>query len=149
MALVPLTNTREVRHWLGLISYLEPQGLHGARRGNLMARHTRTSKRFAEASVYSGGTGRAVYIPVGRGVSLGKALAKTYPRNRETQVMSLLRAQVLDDRLWRWIYAVMINAGPLDVGEMIVFLARLTGSRKAADAHAARRYEQWLKSTHD
>lgn len=153
----------EVRRWLGLVRFEAPEGLHAERRGMLMARHTCVSKRTEKRP--DDGTPQPVYspnpmllhasgrpymvMPADHWRRVDDALAATYDRHREKQVMALLRPQRLDDRLWRWVYALMIQGGPLLLPDLVTFVARLTGPREVAEQEAVARAQRWQAATRE
>lgn len=115
--------TGPVYHWLGL-GLSPPDGLHGYNRKRLTMRHT-------EETVRDGGR------------YMGQALARAYGRHREQRLLHLLRPQPLSDSLWRQVYALIVQGGPIWRWDLIRSLALLSGERVAAQAEAVRLFQSW------
>lgn len=143
---IPPRHVYEVQRWLGLVPHDEPDGLHGSRRGSLLMRYTRNIVVRVQPK---GPLPPLLQAQVGTGWRyVADALVKTYPGNREPHIMALLRPQRLDDRLWRWVYALMVTGGPVLLPDLITFVTRLTGPRAIAEAEALSRYREWSAKTH-
>lgn len=119
-----LPETEPVLHWLGL-GPLEPEGLHGHKRKRFTLRHTRLTR-----------------IEGGR--LFHQAMVRTYPLRQEHFVMSLLRPQRLDDALWRRVFTLMAQGGPLMLPDLVKRLELLTSpSRAVVQEEAVRLYRRW------